>query len=63
MPIHRHKCTSETVVCLRAREVEEFYDDLKRMCTDAIDLTPVGFNVAVNIPACILSPKIERFCH
>ena len=51
MPIHRHKYSSETVVCLRGRLVEEFYDDLERMCTDAIELTPAGPNVAINIPA------------
>ena len=28
LPIHRHQKTSETVVCLRGRLVEEFYDDL-----------------------------------
>ena len=50
MPIHRHKYSSETVVCLRGRLVEEFYDDLERMCTDAIELTPGGPNVAINIP-------------
>ena len=48
--IHRHRHTSETVVCLRGRVVEEFYDDLKRMCTDAIELSPNGPNVAINIP-------------
>ena len=51
MPIHRHKYSSETVVCLRGRLVEEYYDDLERMCTDAIELTPGGPNVAINIPA------------
>ena len=51
MPIHRHKYSSETVVCLRGRLVEEFYDDLERMCTDAIELSPNGPNVAINIPA------------
>ena len=51
MPIHRHKYSSETVVCLRGRLVEEFYDDLERMCTDAIELTPGGPNVVVNVPA------------
>lgn len=50
MPIHRHKYSSETVVCLRGRLVEEFYDDLERMCTDAIELTPGGPVVALNIP-------------
>lgn len=48
--IHRHRHTSETVVCLRGRVLEEFYDDLERMCTDAIELSPNGPNVAINVP-------------
>lgn len=48
MPIHRHQYSSETVVCLRGRLVEEFYDDMERMCTDASELTPGGPNVAIN---------------
>ncbi len=32
LPIHRHQKTSETVVCLRGRLIEEFYDDLGLMC-------------------------------
>ena len=51
MPIHRHKYTSETVVCLRGRFVEEFYDELERICTDRIELSPGGPNFLVNIPA------------
>ena len=51
MPIHRHKYTSETVVCLRGRFVEEFYDELERICTDRIELAPGGPNFLVNIPA------------
>lgn len=51
MPIHRHKYSSETVVCLRGRLVEEYYDDLERMCIDAIELSPGGPVVALNIPA------------
>ena len=50
MPIHRHRKSSETVVCLRGRFVEEFYDDLERVCTDAIELSPTGPVVALNIP-------------
>ena len=50
LPIHRHRKSSETVVCLRGRLVEEFYDDLEMMCTDAIELSPNGPVVAVNIP-------------
>ena len=51
VPIHRHRKSSETVVCLRGRLVEEFYDDLERMCTEAIELSPNGPVVALNIPA------------
>lgn len=51
LPIHRHQKTSETVVCLRGRLVEEFYDDLERLCTERIELSPNGPVVALNIPA------------
>jgi cupin fold WbuC family metalloprotein len=51
LPIHRHKYTSETIVCIRGRVVEEFYDELERICTDAIELTPGGPNFLINIPA------------
>ena len=50
LPIHRHRKSSETVVCLRGRLVEEFYDELERRCTDAIELSPNGPVVALNIP-------------
>jgi len=51
LPIHRHQKTSETVVCLRGRLVEEYYDELERICTEAIELSPNGPVVALNIPA------------
>lgn len=51
MPIHRHQKTSETVVCLRGRLVWEFYDELERICTDYIELSPNGQVVAMNVPA------------
>ena len=51
LPIHRHQKTSETVVCIRGRLVEEFYDDLERICTERIELSPNGPVVALNIPA------------
>ena len=51
LPIHRHQKTSETVVCLRGRLVEEFYDDLERICTERIELSPNGPIMALNIPA------------
>ena len=50
LPIHRHQKTSETVVCLRGRLVEEYYDELELRCTEAIELSPNGPVVAVNIP-------------
>ena len=51
LPIHRHRHTSETVVCLRGRLVWEFYDELERICTERIELSPNGWVVALNIPA------------
>ena len=51
LPIHRHQKTSETVVCLRGRLVEEYYDELERICTERIELSPNGPVVALNIPA------------
>jgi cupin fold WbuC family metalloprotein len=64
LPIHRHRKTSETVVCLRGRLVEEFYDEFsrpsgnerpkverERTCTETIELSPNGPVMALNIPA------------
>lgn len=50
LPIHRHRKTTETIACLRGRLVVEFYDDLERVCTESIELSPNGQYVAVNIP-------------
>lgn len=50
LPIHRHRKTSETVVCLRGRLVWEFYDELERICTERIELRPGGPVVALNVP-------------
>ncbi len=51
LPIHRHKHTSETVVVLRGKLVWEYYDELERICTERIELSPNGQIVALNIPA------------
>ena len=51
MPIHRHQKTSETIACLRGRFMIEFYDELERICTDSMELSPNGEVVAVNVPA------------
>lgn len=51
LPIHRHQKTSETVVCLRGRLVWEYYDELERICTERIEISPNGPVVALNVPA------------
>ena len=50
VPIHRHPATSETVVCLRGRLVEEYYSEAGE-CTETIELCPCGPVVALNSPA------------
>ena len=39
VPIHRHKKTSETLVVLRGRIVEEFYDDAG-ICVERVEVSP-----------------------
>lgn len=41
MPIHRHKNSSETCVCIRGRFEEYFYDEDGNI-TDTIDMVPGG---------------------
>jgi cupin fold WbuC family metalloprotein len=49
VPIHRHKKTSETLVVLRGRIVEEFYNDAGE-CTERIEVSPTSSVCALNIP-------------
>lgn len=51
VPIHRHQKTSETVVVLRGRVVEEFYDELQRICSATYEVSTDGPVSALNIPA------------
>ena len=51
VPIHRHQKTSETVVVLRGRIVEEFYDELERICSVTYEVSTCGPICAINIPA------------
>jgi cupin fold WbuC family metalloprotein len=51
LPIHRHRSTSETVVVLRGRLVWEYYDELERICTEAIEVSAGGAVCGLNIPA------------
>lgn len=49
LPIHRHRKSSETVVCLRGHLREIFYNE-KGEVTEIIDLSPGSDCVALNIP-------------
>lgn len=51
VPIHRHQKSSETVVVLRGRVVEEYYDELERICEATYEISPEGPIMALNIPA------------
>lgn len=51
VPIHRHQKTSETVVVLRGRVIEEYYDELERICEATYEISPEGPIKALNIPA------------
>ena len=42
LSIHRHRKTSETVVCLRGKLVVEYYEEQERTCTEVIELSPNG---------------------
>lgn len=46
MPIHRHKGTSETCICIRGHFEEYFYDNQSNL-TDTIDMVPGG--IVLNI--------------
>lgn len=48
MPIHRHRTTSETVVCIRGHFEEYFYDEYGNL-TETIDMVPGG--TVLNIEA------------
>ena len=50
VPIHRHKKTSETLVVLRGRVIEEFYDDAG-ICCESVEVSSQGPVYALNIPA------------
>ena len=47
MPIHRHRSSSETVVCIRGHFEEYFYDEAGNL-TDTFDMLPGG--LVVNVP-------------
>ena len=48
LPVHRHRGSSETVVCIRGHFEEYLYDEDGNL-TDTVDMVPGG--VVLNIPA------------
>ena len=48
MPIHRHRTTSETVVCIRGHFEEYFYDD-EGALVNTIDMRPGGTVLCIPI--------------
>ena len=49
VPVHRHRASMETVVCLRGRVRQIFYDD-NGLVVETVELVPGGEVAAVNIP-------------
>lgn len=49
VPVHRHRTSMETVVCLRGRIRQLFYDDNGQI-VETIELVPGGEVAALNIP-------------
>ena len=47
MPIHRHRSSSETVVCVRGHFEEYFFDESGAL-VDVVDMVPGG--VVLNVP-------------
>ncbi len=47
MPIHRHRTSSETVVCIRGHFEEYFYDEFGAL-VEVVDMIPGG--VVLNVP-------------
>ena len=43
MPIHRHKGSSETCICIRGHFEEYLYDEQGNL-TDTIDMVPAGIS-------------------
>ena len=50
LPVHRHRNTSETVVILRGRLIEDLFDESGLVCVDSIELSPNGPVFALTIP-------------
>jgi len=57
VPVHRHRFSSETVVCFRGHLRELFYDENGEKVVEVVDLMAGGDCCALNIPlgiACVI---------
>lgn len=52
MPVHRHRFTSETCVCIRGHFEEFFYDEQGNL-TETIDMVPGGIVLNIEKGQCI----------
>lgn len=50
VPVHRHRNTSETVVCLRGHFIEEFFSDSGKVI-ESFEIAAESACCALNIPA------------
>lgn len=49
LPIHRHRTSTETIVVLRGRVRQSYYDD-KGNITDSFELAPMSAIVGMSVP-------------
>lgn len=50
IPVHRHQTSSETIVVIRGKIVELFFDETGRVQENAIEVNSDGPCFAVNVP-------------
>ena len=49
LPIHRHRGSTETIVCLRGKVVQHYYDDAGEN-TASYELAPTSAQVGMSVP-------------
>lgn len=49
IPIHRHRTTSETMVMVRGKLLERFYDDVGNLTNEFL-MEPMGENPMIQVP-------------
>lgn len=49
LPIHRHRCSTETIICLRGKVVQHYFDDNGNK-TASYELAPNSAQVAMSVP-------------